>query len=323
MNRLLDDYLSWSSQLERALNYEVIDPEPVDISSLSGIAFAGMGGSGIVGDIISKHLERELDIPVVTVKSYVLPKYVSSKWVVVAISYSGNTLETLITFNEAIKRRARVAVVASGGQLMALADKARLPRVTVEGGHLPRAALPSLLAGAAGLMNRLAGLRISIKRGVEIFRDPDALRKAESAARFMMGGLPVFVVSEDLYPLGLRAKNELNENAKITSKVEILPEWGHNDIVGWEESPRDWLRVVLMRNDLNPILDFAANYLRDLGYDLEVLDVGAPGYLESVLYGSWIIGLASVLLAGLRGVNPEATKSIEKYKEFLRSYVKV
>ncbi|MEM4659652.1 MAG: SIS domain-containing protein, partial [Sulfolobales archaeon] len=117
MRKLLEDYMNWGFQLERALNYEVVDAQVLDASTLSGIAFVGMGGSGIVGDILSKYFEREIDIPVATIKSYVLPRYVNSDWLVIAVSYSGNTLETLSAFYEATRRRAKVGVVASGGQL--------------------------------------------------------------------------------------------------------------------------------------------------------------------------------------------------------------
>ncbi|MEM2207866.1 MAG: SIS domain-containing protein [Sulfolobales archaeon] len=322
MRKLLEEYINWSFQLERALSYEVVDARFLDASSLSGMAFVGMGGSGIVGDIISKYLESELDVPVVTVKSYILPKYVSSDWLVIAISYSGNTLETLSAFREATMRSAKIGVVASGGQLALLAESERLPRVIVERDHLPRTALPALLAGTLGLLSKLIGLNVSLEKGIEVLRDFSAINNAESLAKYLYGGIPVFVVSEDLYPVGLRAKNEVNENAKVASKVEVLPEWGHNDIVGWEGSPREWLRIVAIRGGQDPAIDFALDYLRELGYDIRALEVGRYGYFETVLYGSWVVGLASVFLAGLRGVDPEATKSIEKYKEFMRSYFK-
>ncbi|MEM1623803.1 MAG: bifunctional phosphoglucose/phosphomannose isomerase [Sulfolobales archaeon] len=323
MRRILEDYVNWSFQLERALNYEVADAQALDVSTLSGIAFVGMGGSGIVGDMLSKYFEREIDIPVVAIKSYVLPRYVNSEWLVIAVSYSGNTLETLSAFHEAIRRRAKVGVVASGGQLALLAERWRLPRVIVEKDHLPRTALPALLAGTLGLLSKLIELDVSLERGVEVLRDSSALNEAESLAKYLYGGIPVFVVSESYYPVGLRAKNEINENAKVASKVEVIPEWGHNDIVGWEGIPRNWLRVVAIKGDQDPAIDFALDYLRELGHDVRALEICRYGYLETVLYGSWLVGLASVFLAGLRGVDPEVTTSIEKYKEFMRSYLKV
>ncbi|MCX8185058.1 MAG: bifunctional phosphoglucose/phosphomannose isomerase [Sulfolobales archaeon] len=322
MRKILEDYLNWSSQLKRALTAEVLNPASLDVGSLSGIAFVGMGGSGIIGDIVAKYLEREVATPVVVVKSFALPKYVDSKWLVVAVSYSGNTLETLTVFSEAARRRVKLAAVSSGGRLMELAEKLGVSRIYVESGYLPRVALPSMLAKTVVLLNKLTNLKIDIERGVEILKDVEGPEAARELANFLSGGLPVFVVTENMYPLGIRAKNEMNENAKIACKVEVLPEWGHNDVVGWESTPRDLVKIVVLRDGFTELADFAAEYLRKLNYSLKVLEVGRVGYFETVLYGSWVIGLASVLLASIRGVNSESTESIEHYKQFIHSYLK-
>ncbi len=320
MSGLLEEYLGWDSQLERALRLDVLGATWV--GEVRGIAFAGMGGSGIIGDFVARYLERELEVPVFSVKSHSLPRCVGRGWLAVAVSYSGNTPETLSAFCEARRRGAWLGVVASGGRLVELAERAEVPRVLVEDGHLPRTAMPSLLAGVAKLVNELAGSRIDVGRGLEALRDPGsregALEKARGMARYMHGGLPVFVVPEELYPLGLRAKSEVNENAKVAGKVEVLPEWGHNDIVAWEGGPRGVLRPVVLRRGPDPLAGFALDYLRELGHDPEVLDLSGRDYLEAVLYGSWIAGMSSVILAELRGVDPRLTKSIERYRSVAR-----
>lgn len=319
MNKLFEDYLNWSPQLERALKSEVLDAELIDMETLRGISFLGMGGSGIIGDVLTKLLIRILDIPILTIKDYVLPKFIGKGWLVVALSYSGETLETIMAFTEAVKRGATTSVVASGGRLMAMAEKVRNPRIVVEGGHTPRSAFPALLAGTINLINSLLDLGLSIERGVEILRDQGAIEIAEDLASFLLTGIPVFVVTEDLYPLALRAKNEFNENSKVVGKVEVLPEWGHNDIMGWEGGCGEWFRPVLFKVDSN-LIDFAANYLKELGYDLKILIISKSNYLETILYGSWIVGLSSVILAKLREIDPEETNSIKRYKEFLKNY---
>ncbi|MEM1902035.1 MAG: SIS domain-containing protein [Candidatus Nezhaarchaeales archaeon] len=321
MSKLFEDYLSWSLQLKRALKSEVLDAKFIDVRALRGISFLGMGGSGIIGDVLTKLLSKTLDIPVVTIKDYTLPKFIGKDWLVVALSYSGETLETIMSFSEAVKRGAITCVVASGGRLMAMAEKVKSPRIVVEGGHTPRSAFPALLAGTINLINSLLNLDLRIESGVEVLEDQVAIEIAEDLAKFLFTGVPVFVVTDDLYPLGLRAKNEFNENSKIVGKVEVLPEWGHNDIVGWEGGNREWFKFVLFKEGPG-LIDFASDYLRELGYNLKVLNVSKPSYLETMLYGSWIVGLSSVILAKLRGLDPEETKSIKRYKDFLKSYFK-
>ncbi|MEM4576358.1 MAG: SIS domain-containing protein [Candidatus Nezhaarchaeales archaeon] len=322
MDYLFEDYLNWSSQLERALRNEVLDAETLDLNSLRGIAFIGMGGSGIVGDMVSKYLEKTIEIPIITVKNFYPPKCVGKNWLAITLSYSGETLETIIAFREVVKRGAKTSVIASGGQLLAVAEELKIPRITVEKGHVPRSALPALLAGTVKLLGSLLNLNLNVERGVEVLKDQTALKVSEELASSLYSRFPVFVVTEDLYPLGLRAKNEFNENSKVLCKVEVLPEWGHNDIVGWEEMRRDWLRPVLFKDGPSTLIDFAADYFRGLGYDPKIIDVGKSGYLETMLFGSWIVGLSSIILAKLRKVDPGETKPIRLYKAFLEGSFK-
>lgn len=322
MSGVLGDYLNWATQLERALRGVVANATKLDLRSLRGLVFLGMGGSGVVGDILGRHVEDVVTLPTITVKSFSLPRYVDRNWLAVAVSYSGNTLETLGAFQEAVRRGVVVAAVASGGELIEISRKLRVPYVKVDEGYLPRTALPALLAGTSKLLEELLGVRLGIEECVDVLRDRTALDVAEKLAHFLVGGVPIFVVPDRIYPLGLRAKNEFNENAKIVSKVEVLPELGHNDIVGWEGSPREWVRFVVFRDMNDQLLDFAASYIKELGYPVMTVDVGKSSYIQTVLYGSWIVGMASTILAKLRGIDPRETISISRYKEVVRRYFK-
>lgn len=322
MNDILDAYLEWATQLEKALRSAVVNVTKLDSRSLHGVAFLGMGGSGVVGDILGRYVEDLVALPVITIKSFSLPRYIGRNWLAVAVSYSGNTIETLRAFQEAVKRGAAVAAVASGGNLIDISRKLKVPYVKVVEGYLPRIALPALLAGTSKLLEELLDVRLGIEECIDVLKDRTALDIAEKLARFLMGGIPFFVVPDRIYPLGLRAKNEFNENAKIMSKVEVLPELGHNDIVGWEGSPREWIRFVVFRDMNDQLLDFVVSYIRELGYPVMTVDVGKPSYIQTVLYGSWIAGMASIILAKLRKIDPSETASINKYKEVMGRYLK-
>jgi glucose/mannose-6-phosphate isomerase len=313
---ILVEYINWRRQLELALRNSRTS-NPTRLRSVDGIVFTGMGGSGIVGDVLAEYLKEVTELPVAVVKSYRLPRYVRRGWLTVAISYSGNTLETLNAAREALRRGSGVAVIASGGRLLELAKELRLPYVAVEPGLLPRVAFPSLLVGASVLLRDLLDLELELSEGLRVLEDLEGVLKlSERLAAFLRGAIPVFVATEELYPLALRAKNEFNENAKVVCKVEVIPEWGHNDIVGWEGASGVF-KVVVFRYGSNELTDFAARYIARLGREVEVVDVSRGGYIESILYGSWVVGLASVILGRSLGVDPSETRSIGVYKEFL------
>ena len=68
--------------------------EKIVLNGISHIVFAGMGGSGAIGDIFEAILSKT-NIHVTLVKGYHLPNTVDSKTLVIATSISGNTVETL------------------------------------------------------------------------------------------------------------------------------------------------------------------------------------------------------------------------------------
>lgn len=308
-------YLSWYNLALKALSYEVVGS--VSRGVFSNVVLTGMGGSGIVGDVIYSLACRSSDVPFTVVKDFRLPKWVGRNSLVCVISYSGNTVETLNAALDALNANAEVAVVSSGGKLVELAKSKGIPYVRVDGGLVPRAAFPTLLIATLKILSNY-GIKLSndLSMSIEVLRSVDDVRTvSKELATFIKDYLPVIIANTTFSPLAIRFKNELNENSKIMAKVETLPEWAHNDIVGWE----GWLSVVkaVIIWDEDSVVKFANDFLRGLGVPTYVLKLRGDDYLAKVLYGSLVAGLTSVYLAGLRGVNAEETKSIETYKKFI------
>src|SRR6059036_2353193 len=68
------------------------------------VTVVGMGGSAIAGEILASWLAAERGLPLDVVKDFSLPPEVGDGDLVVAVSYSGNTLETLAVTREAVVR---------------------------------------------------------------------------------------------------------------------------------------------------------------------------------------------------------------------------
>ena len=86
----------------------------VDVKNIDHIVFAGMGGSGTVGDVFSSILSKT-DIHVSVVKGYLLPKTVDNNTLVVSTSISGNTSETITILKNVEKSDAKFVALFSGG----------------------------------------------------------------------------------------------------------------------------------------------------------------------------------------------------------------
>ena len=99
-----------------------------------------MGGSAIGGDLAAAALGERLVRPLVTVRGYRLPSWVTADWTVLCSSYSGGT-ENLACFRAATELGARRIAVSTGGALVERAREEGVPVVGLPGILQPRAAI--------------------------------------------------------------------------------------------------------------------------------------------------------------------------------------
>src|SRR2546425_5551880 len=136
-----------------ATGMKVGEAAPVPIEEAQRIFIVGMGGSAIGGDVFAAWLADRAKIPIQVVRDYRLPAYTRPEDLLVAVSYSGNTEETLAATAQGMKLGCRVVAITSGGTLRDLArgnDMRSLPLPT--GPPPPRAFghLFGILAGIGG-----------------------------------------------------------------------------------------------------------------------------------------------------------------------------
>jgi len=86
------------------------------LDEVNSVVVLGMGGSGIAGDIMASVAGPFMPVPVLVAKSYELPAFVGEGTLVFAVSFSGNTEETVEATTEAAVQGAKIVVVS--GALM-------------------------------------------------------------------------------------------------------------------------------------------------------------------------------------------------------------
>jgi len=217
-----------------------------DLGVIENVAIAGMGGSAIGGDIVQTAFSDKLAVPVHVGRSYEIPNFVSERTLFIAVSYSGNTEETISALNKALARKSRVVTISSGGKLEALSNEAKAPHIKIPSGFPPRAALgyilPSLLYVFSAL--KLAdGVEEGIAESVSLLRklrknysidEPEKSNAVKQMAIKIKGKVPIIMSCADTtYPAGQRLKTQLNENSKVTALHLVFPELNHNDLVNF------------------------------------------------------------------------------------------
>ena len=151
---------SFSEQCKRGWEIgEALNLEGCDERIPNNIVIAGMGGSGIGGDLVKAVVGSQFPCPIIVHRGYTLPAFVTSQTLFVAVSYSGNTEETLLSVESAFAQGANILAVTSGGKLGAFADAHNLPCVIIPAGQPPRASLGYLLMPILSGLARLGFVR--------------------------------------------------------------------------------------------------------------------------------------------------------------------
>jgi glucose/mannose-6-phosphate isomerase len=218
--------------------------DSINFENINHIVFAGMGGSGAIGDMFAAILSKT-KIHVNVVKGYLLPKTVDSNTLVVAISVSGNTAETLSVLESTHKLGSKVIAFSSGGKMQEYCTENKIKHRIIPQYHSPRASFTSFLFTILKVLH--STLKIKEQDILESITELENLSKKIDSSNLndenpainlakWMNGIPVIYYPFGLQSAAIRFKNSLQENAKMHVITEDVIEVCHNGIVSWEKS---------------------------------------------------------------------------------------
>ena len=302
---------------------------------VTGVAFCGMGGSAIAGDVLRATYGDRLTVPVEVTRSPVLPAWVGPHSLVICSSYSGGTAETLSCYEEAHARGARIVPITSGGTLAARAEDSGLTVVRVPGGYLPRAALGYLAFALLGTMQQvglLPALTDDVHDAIGVMEPlVDALgpemplerNEAKALALRIGRRQPVIWGADGVGAAAAsRWKAQMNENGKVPAWAASLPELDHNEVVGWSEQRGEGSFVIALRDehehpDVSVRFPISLEIAREAGAVTE--EVWATGRDRLARFCSLaIMGDYSSCYVGLaHGADPSPIEAIVRLKRFL------
>jgi glucose/mannose-6-phosphate isomerase len=302
---------------------------------IENVVVLGMGGSGIAGDVLIAAAGPFMSVPVVVVKSYTLPAFVGEGSLVFAISFSGNTEETLEAASEAAVQGAKVVAVTSGGELGKLASSWGSPVVPVPDTiPQPRAALGAMaipplvvledvgLFPGAGQWIQLAVDQLKRRRD-ELVKDENPAREL---ARKLGRTMPLIQSSHSLGTAAAqRWKTQINENAKAPAFWSVHPELCHNEVCGWGQHgdvTRQVMSIVKLRheNEHPQVIrrfDIVDDYLREAVSTVEEVWAEGEGDLAQLLDLVIMGDFVSLHLAFQEGIDPGPVDVLVQIKQRL------
>jgi len=303
--------------------------------SIESVVVLGMGGSGVAGDVLSATAAPFMPVPVVVVKSYELPAFVGEGSLVFAVSFSGDTEETLEAASLAAVQGAHVVAVTGGGQLARLAAGWDAPVIPVPTGIAqPRAAIgamaipPLVVLEQIGLFKGayqwidLAVSQLQRRRDRLVRPGNDAEELARRIGRTMplvYGGGVVGATAAQ------RWKTQINENANAPAFWNSQPELCHNEIQGWGQHgdvTRQLFTIVNLRHDgehpqVMRRFELVDELEREVVAGIEEVRAEGEGelaqLLDLILFGDFV----SLHMAAQEGLDPGPVPALVQLKAAL------
>jgi len=304
------------------------DQEPVNFDGIDHIVFAGMGGSGAIGDIFSAILSKT-KIHVNVVKGYLLPTTVDSNTLVITVSVSGNTAETLTILDSAYKTKCKIIAFSSGGKMLEYCTKNKIEHRFIPKYHSPRASFTSYLYTILKVLH--SALEIKRQDVLESITELENLSKkicscnltknnpSLNLARWITDILMIYYPS-GLQSVATRFKNVLQENVKMHVIAEDVVEACHNGIVSWERKSN--IKPILIQGKDDHIKtkerwNIIKKYFDQNKIDyMEIISIEGS-ILSKIINLIYILDYCSIYKAILIETNPTPVKSIEFIKERL------
>lgn len=306
------------------------------IDDITSVVVLGMGGSGIAGDIVAAVAGPFMPVPVVVAKAYELPAFVGDGTLVFAVSFSGDTEETVEAASEAAVQGAKVVIVSRGGELTRLGEAWGAPIVTVPDDiPQPRAGVGALAIPPLIVLEQI-GLFPGARRWVDeavrclaVRRDElsgddtlvtDLARQIGRTIPLMYGGGAVGAVAAQ------RWKTQMNENAKIPAFWNAQPELCHNEIAGWGQHgdlTRQAITIVALRHDFeHPQVmrrfDLVFQLVDEVVASIAQVRARGDGQLAQLLDLILVGDLTSLQLALNEGIDPGPVPALDEIKIALK-----
>jgi len=324
-SKMYEVYDRWPEIATDSFNTEL---EPIDFKDIDHIVFAGMGGSGALGDVFSSILSKK-NLHVSVIKGYLLPKTVDSNTLVVSTSVSGNTLESLSVLNSSINLDCKVIAFSSGGKMENFCLKNNIEHRKIEQKHSPRASFTSFLYSMLKILeNNIPIQKNEISESISelkklrnnIFSENLSETNRSLKLAKSITGIPMIYYPWGLQAAAIRLKNSLQENSKIHVITEDVIEACHNGIVSWEISSN--VKPILIQGIDDYIKtkerwEILKKYFNKRNIEFQEVKSIEGDVLSKLINLIFLFDYASIYKAVISGIDPTPVLSIDYIKQKL------
>ena len=318
-------YQSWPSRAEESLGTRV-EIKPGDYER---VVFLAVGGSATAGDIVSDWFLSSGGVEVSVFRGH-LPKVILKGSLVIVVSTSGDTEETIRMAEQASEQHPDMVAISVGGKLKEFAESRGIEHVGIRMAEMPRFSLPHSLFASIAVLKAASltrGFEWEMDEALENFRRteetiggevPLPANPAKRIAVEMAGSDPSIYASSVSGSVAARFKSSLNENAKLHARYDVAPDLFHNEVEAWQVPDKTQQPVFLRRQNEPKFearsLDVFNDLLVGRGVKTHRVDAVGKGNLSQLITLCYTLDVASYYVAIIRGVNPYPIDLIGDFK---------
>ena len=319
-------YDKWPEIAKESYNEE---NKHIDVKDIDHIVFAGMGGSGTIGDVMKSILSKE-DIHVNVNKGYTLPNTVDKNTLIVIISVSGNTQETFSILKQAFDSDAKIIAFSSGGKIEEFCKEKNIVFKKIPIHHSPRASFPRFFFSILNILKNIVPItQEEIHESISILEKTRSLISSENISSEnisiriaeWINNTPVIYYPRGLNSVATRFKNSLQENSKIHVVIEELLEASHNGVVAWNENEQ-FQPILIRGKDDHMKTKERWKIMKDF-FDtkkLEFFEINSVegNILSKIINLIYVTDFATIYLSVLQNVDPSPVEAIDFIKNRLK-----
>lgn len=299
--------------------------------NFQGVCICGMGGSALPGTLLLSWIKKT-KIPVILHRDYGLPANITKNWLVLVVSYSGNTEETISSLKEAIRKKINCAAITSGGKLESMAKRFKISCALIPSGIPPRMALGYQFSALTAILLKNGLIDFNEKELLEIEKNistENLKKEGKVLAQKIKGKIPVIYSSNQFKALARIWKISFNENSKTPAFWNYFPELNHNEMVGFTKNHLKpsllssfYFIMLKSPNDIpenRKRIDLTAKILRKQNIKGKVLSLSGKNLFVQMVSSIILANWTSYFLALKYKINPMPVDLVEEFKNRMKT----
>ena len=305
--------------LELAKNIKII-------KEFKNVVICGVGGSALPANILDSVVITK--IPLYVHRDYNLPSIANKDSLIICISYSGNTEETISALEEAIHKNITVVSITTGGKIEKMCEKHNIALIKIPSGIQPRSATGYLFSTLSTVLNNckiiddISDDILNTAKELEK-RNLDLEKEGKMLAKKMAKKIPVVYASNSFKTAARIWKIKFNENSKIPAFYNYFPELNHNEMVGFTDKKNIsgfYVLIIRDKQDHSRTLkrmELMSSILKKKSVKnsfIETIDGSMMlKFFEILLLGDW----TSYYIAINNKIDPTPVEMVEEFKKLL------